>query len=115
MAIGTSVLLSSYMIFVLPKVESHTQGSLIDFLKSKKGEDVYAMTFGFHSYAPYFYFEQPNNSIEQRADKEFLLTGEIDKPVYIITKITDEYLTTRSDLKFLKEEGGFRFYLREPL
>lgn len=113
MAIGTSLLLSSYMIFVLPKVEAHTQGSLIDFLESKKGEDVYVMTFGFHSYAPYFYFEQPNNNIEKRADKGYLLSGDIDKPVYIITKITDTHLTTRSDLEFLKEEGGFRFYLRE--
>ena len=112
MAMGTGVLLSTYMIFVLPKVEAHIQGSLIDFLESKQGEDVYIMTFGFHSYAPFFYFEQPNNNIEKRADKDFLLNGDIDKPVYIIIKITDHTLTERSDLKLLSEEGGFRFYVR---
>ena len=113
MAAGTGVLLFSYMVFVLPKIEEHTQGSLIDFLQAKKGEDVYVMTFGFHSYAPYFYFEQPNDNIDKRANDDYLLHGVIDKPVYIITKITDQYLLTISDLKLLKEEGGFRFYRRE--
>jgi 4-amino-4-deoxy-L-arabinose transferase-like glycosyltransferase len=113
MAAGTGALLFSYMVFVLPKVEAHTQGSLIDFLQSKKGEDAYVMTFGFYSYAPFFYFEQPNNNIDKRADKAFLLNGNIDKPVFIITKITDQSLIKRTDLELLKEEGGYRFYLRE--
>ena len=113
MAAGTGVVLLSYMVFVLPKVEAHTQGSLIDFLQSKKGEDVYVMTFGFHSYAPYFYFDQPNDNVDKRADDDYLLKGNIDKPVYIIAKITDQYLSTLSDLELLKEEGGFRFYKRE--
>ena len=113
MAAGTGVVLLSYMVFVLPKVEAHTQGSLIDFLQSKKGEDVYVMTFGFHSYAPYFYFDQPNDNVDKRADNDYLLKGNIDKPVYIIAKITDQYLSTLSDLELLKEEGGFRFYKRE--
>jgi hypothetical protein len=113
MAVGTGILLFSYMVFVLPKVEAHTQGSLIDFLQAKKGEDVYVMTFGFHSYAPYFYFAQPNNNVDKRADDDFLLNGNIDKPVYIITKITDQYLSTKSDLELLKEEGGYRFYKRK--
>lgn len=114
MAMGTGILLFSYMAFVLPKIEAHTQGSLVEFLQSKKGEDVYVMTHGFYSYAPFFYFEQPNNNISQRADKDYLLNGTIDKPVYIITKITDERLKQREDLVLLKEEGGYRFYLRVP-
>ena len=113
MAMGTAVVLFSYNIFVLPKVEAHTQGSLIDFLQSKKGQDVYVMTYGFHSYAPFFYFEQPNNAIDKRADKGYLLSEEIDKPVYIITKITENRLEDRTDIKLIKEEGGYRFYMRE--
>ena len=113
MAVGTGVLLASYMFFVLPKIEAHTQGSLIEFLQSKQGDDVYIMTVGFYSYAPFFYFEQPNSNIDKRADKNFLLNGNIDKPVYIITKITDQSLTKRMDIQLLKEEGGYRFYLRD--
>lgn len=113
MASGTAVLLFTYMIFVLPKVEAHTQGSLVDFLQSKSGEDVYVMTYGFHSYAPFFYFKQPDNNVDKRADKDFLLNGAIDKPVYIIAKITDKNLVTKPGLKLIKEEGGYRFYLRD--
>lgn len=114
MSIGTGFTLLLYSIFVLPKIEQHTQGSLVDFLESVQGEDVYVATFGFHSYAPYFYFKQPNNNLEKRANKEWLVTGDIDKPAYIVTKITDTYISTHSDLKLIKEEGGYRFYLREP-
>ena len=101
-----------YMIFVLPKVEDHTQGSLINFLEEVQQEDVYVMTYGFHSYAPYFYFKQPNDNLERRANKGWLISGDIDKPVYIIAKITDTELSGKSDLTLLKEEGGFRFYRR---
>ena len=113
MAAATGALLFSYMIFVLPNVEAHTQGSLIDFLETKRGEDVYIKTVGFYSYAPFFYFQQPNNNTDKRIDEGFLLNGDIDKPVYIITKITDQTMVKRSDLQLLKEEGGYRFYLRE--
>ncbi|MCB0497892.1 MAG: glycosyltransferase family 39 protein [Cyclobacteriaceae bacterium] len=112
MGFGVGLTLLLYSIFVLPKIEQHTQGSLVDFLISKQGEDVYVITSGFHSYAPYFYFRQPDNNLEKRADKNWLITGEIDKPVYIISKITDTYLPQRPDLQLLKEEGGFRFYYR---
>lgn len=112
MAIGTSYVLMMYLIFVLPKIEAHTQGSLIDFFEKHKHEDVYVMTYGFHSYAKFFYFEQPNNNVEKRGDEGFLLNGEIDKPVLIVTKITDKRLLERADIKVIGEEGGFRFYLR---
>ena len=109
---ATASMLFFYMIFVLPKVEDHTQGSLINFLEEVQQEDVYVMTYGFHSYAPYFYFKQPNDNLERRANKGWLISGDIDKPVYIIAKITDTELSGKSDLTLLKEEGGFRFYRR---
>ncbi|MCB0505303.1 MAG: glycosyltransferase family 39 protein [Cyclobacteriaceae bacterium] len=114
MSMGAGLTLLLYSTFVLPKIEQHTQGALIDFLASKQGEDVYVTTSGFYSYAPFFYFRQPNDNLEKREDEQWLITGNIDKPVYIISKITDTYLPTRPDLELLKEEGGFRFYLRKP-
>ena len=114
MGAGTGLTLLLYSIFVVPKIEQHTQGSLIAFLESVEGEEVYVTTSGFHSYAPFFYFKQPNNNLEKRADKQGLITGPIDKPVYIISKITDTYLPTLEDLELIKEEGGYRFYKRTP-
>jgi len=113
MGLGTGVTLLLYSAFVLPKIEQHTQGSLVDFLESVHGEDVYVTTSGFYSYAPYFYFKQPNNNLEKRKNEGWLIRGDIDKPVYIISKITDAYLPTLPDLKLIKEEGGYRFYYRE--
>ena len=115
MGLGTAYVLMLYLIFVLPKIEAHTQGSLIDFLKKHKNEDVYVMNYGFHSYAKFFYFEQPDNNVNKRSDYKYLLDGDIDKPVLIVCKITDTRLTERPDLKLLGEEGGFRFYLRETV
>ena len=112
MAIGTSYVLMMYLLFVLPKIEAHTQGSLIDFFAEQKGKDVYVMTYGFHSYAGYYYFEQPNDNVEKRGDKDFLLNGAIDKPVLIVSKITDNRLVERKDIEVLGEEGGYRFYRR---
>lgn len=113
MGIGTSYVLMMYLIFVLPKIEAHTQGSLIDFFKAHKGEDAYVVTYGFHSYAKFFYFEQPNDNVEKRGDEGYLLNGPIDKPVLIVTKITETRLEDREDLSVIGEEGGFRFYLRD--
>jgi len=114
MGVGTGVTLLLYSMFVVPKIEQHTQGSMVTFLESVQGEDVYVTTSGFYSYAPFFYFKQPNNNLEKRADTQWLIAGEIDKPVYIISKITDTYLPKRTDLELIKEEGGYRFYKRVP-
>ncbi|MCF6359727.1 MAG: glycosyltransferase family 39 protein [Cyclobacteriaceae bacterium] len=115
MGIGTGVTLLLYSMFIVPKIEQHTQGSLVDFLESVQGEDVYVTTSGFHSYAPFFYFKQPNDNLEKRANNQWLIKGEIDKPVYIISKITDTHLPKLTDLELLKEEGGYRFYKRMPI
>lgn len=111
---GVAITLLLYSAFVLPKIEQHTQGSLITFLEQVQGQDVYVTTSGFFSYAPFFYFKQPNNNLTKRSDEHWLLTGNIDKPVYIITKITDTYVPTLPGVKLVKEEGGYRFYKRLP-
>ncbi len=112
---GTAITLLLYSMFIIPKIEQHTQGSLINFLKSVEGEDVYVTTSGFYSYAPFFYFKQPNDNLEKRDNKQWLITGEIDKPVYIISKITDTYLPLLPELTLIKEEGGYRFYRRDAI
>jgi hypothetical protein len=49
----------------------------------------------------------------ERSNKEWLLNGDIDKPVYIITQTTKKKLLEgHTDCTFLKQEGGFLFYYR---
>jgi hypothetical protein len=56
----------------------------------------------------------PGGNIE-RSNKEWLLNGKIDKPVYIVTQSTKKsFFDRRMDCRFIKQEGGFLFYCRLP-
>lgn len=104
----------SVLIFIVPKIEGYSQLALIEFFESKAGEDVYLKNIYFKSYATNFYgrTQPPQNS--NFYNDEWLLTGNIDKDVYFVTKIhlahlIDEY----NDIQKIGEKNGFVFYLRE--
>lgn len=114
--VSNSIFLFLYLIAVIPKVENHVQGSIINFYKTLQGKDVYVETMGFKSYAHYFYtakkqlrekdilqlkikeFCQNNNlgnikkpdEISRNAINSFrqtlLLTQLVNKPVYFVCK-----------------------------
>src|ERR1035437_1793330 len=112
---ATAFCIFFYLKAVVPKIEGYSQAPAINFYKSISGQDAYVTTIGFYSYAPYFYFgKMPGGNIES-SNKDWLLNGEIDKPVYIVTKSTPKsQFDKRLDCVFLKQEGGFRFYCRIP-
>jgi len=112
---STAFCLFIYLKMVVPKIEGYSQAPAIDFYKSISGQDAYVTTIDFYSYAPFFYFQtKPGGNIE-RSNKEWLLNGDIDKPVYIVTKTTSmAKFANRTDCRFIREIGGFAFYLREP-
>lgn len=115
--IGNAVFLLGLGIFVVPKVENHVQGSIINFYKGLRGKDIYIETVGFKSYAHYYYTQKSNPKkseglyketfeycVQQGIDtigqlsesqrglvngfkKQWFLKGEIDKPVYLVYKI----------------------------
>ena len=113
---ATAFCIFFYLIAVVPKIEGYSQAPAINFYKSISGQDVYVATIGFYSYAPYFYFQKmPGGNIEC-SNKDWLLNGPIDKPVYLVAKLTGKKLfDNRTDCILLKQEGGFLFYLRKPL
>ena len=102
------------LFFILPKIEAFTQRPAIDFYSNHKGQDCYMETFGFKSYAQYYYFETPNGLREESKDIVWLLAGKIDKPVYLVSKSTNRELDTYPEMEFINAEGGFRFYKRLP-
>jgi len=112
---GTAFCIFFYLISVVPKIEGYSQAPAINFYKSISGQDAYVTTIGFYSYAPYFYFRKmPGGNIES-SNKEWLLNGEIDKPVFIVTKSTAKsQFDKHPDCIFIKKEGGFLFYYRLP-
>lgn len=117
--IGNALFLFIFSVLVIPKVENHVQGSIINFYKGLQGKDIYIETVGFKSYAHYYYTQKPipkrtdnfyretiNYCLKHKIDtlgqlneqqrdsvnrfkKYWFLEGEIDKPVYLVYKPID--------------------------
>ncbi len=111
----TALCLFFYLIAVVPKIEAYSQSPAINFYKSLAGENVDVMPIGFKSYAQYFYFQKPSASIYGINEDDSLLNGNISRPAYFVTKITNlDFPKSHPDCKLIKQEGGFLFYERFP-
>jgi 4-amino-4-deoxy-L-arabinose transferase-like glycosyltransferase len=110
-----AIMLNALMMGIVPKLEQHLQGSLISFFRAHQGSDAYVTTFGFKSYAQYFYTNKQAPMNRASLEDQWLITGPIDKPVYIVSKIFQrEEVLRHPDIKLLYEQGGFVFYVRMP-
>ncbi len=104
--------------FVAPKIAEYSQGAPLAFFKQIEQKDAYVMTAGYKSYLPYFYSKVRPHTHEQALDIEWLINGEIDKDVYMATKITkiDAAFKQRyRQFERLHEAGGFVFFRRKSL
>lgn len=115
--LATLIVLTIYLKMVVPKIEKYSQGAIIEFYQSIQGEDVYVMPVSFKTYAHYFYFRQPKYSgIPSGADRqEWMTRSNVDKPVYIIVKVTEQYVKDLPDVKLIRQAGGYLIYRREPV
>ncbi|PCJ84823.1 MAG: glycosyl transferase [Flavobacteriales bacterium] len=111
---STALCLLLYLPLVVSKIEAYSQRPAIEFYEELQGEDVYVKPVGFKSYAHYFYFRQPNENNQKRMDDQWLLQGDIDKPVWFVTKSTNKKLNEFTGVKKTAQKGGFVFYVREP-
>lgn len=113
---STAICLFIYLLAVVPKIEKYSQGPAIDFYKSLQGKDVYVWPIGFKSYAQYFYAKKPATPVYGEKDEQFLLKGNITKPAFFVVKITNTgFDSTCNNCTLIKQEGGFKFYQREPV
>lgn len=112
-SIITATVLFGFLLTVVPNIEQHSQRPAIEFYESKAGQRVYVWPMGFRSYAHHFYFKVPmeNNLIRQNEDQ--LFRGEVDRPVFFITKANNDFLDNRPEVKLLYKKGGFKFYERQ--
>ncbi len=101
------------LFIILPKVEGFTQGPVVEFYESIQGEDAYVESYGYKSYAQYYYFQQPAGLSEKRLEKDWLLNGDVDKTVYFVSKSNNIELDDHPNFKLIRKVGGFRFYVRE--
>jgi 4-amino-4-deoxy-L-arabinose transferase-like glycosyltransferase len=102
-------------IIIAPKVEAFSQRANIEFFEARQGENCYVDTWGYRSYAQYFYtMEKPANSTAVFT-VDSLLRGHLDRPAYISAKIQNQsYLDTIPGLQKLYSKNGFVFYRRLP-
>ena len=113
---STAVCLFIYLLSVVPKIEKYSQGPAVNFYQSLQGKDVYLWPIGFKSYAQYFYAKKPPSPVYGEKDQEFLLKGDISRPAFFVVKITNTgFDSSCSNCSLIKQEGGFKFYKREPI
>ena len=112
---ATAITLFTFTTHIVPKIEAHSQRTFIDFCRTKVGQDVYIETIGFKSYAKYFYFQLPPNHLPPKYSDQWLLTDNIDKDAYLITKTHRKKLVTDTcpNAILLEDKGGFAFFVRK--
>ncbi len=103
------------MTFIVPKIEQYSQNAAIEFYQKIATEDCYVHTWGYKSYAQYFYFNKPLPENTNAANLDWLLTGNVDKPVYIVTKNIREaqFMEKYNNFTRLYEKNGFVFFVRK--
>jgi 4-amino-4-deoxy-L-arabinose transferase-like glycosyltransferase len=142
LSISTAFCLLVYTRVMVPKIESFSQGPMIEFYEKHKGKDVYLTPVNMKSYAQYFYAEvqpqekgsgladykkqlllecnaesfndlpQKNKTIFNSQVVNWLMTGEVDKPTYFVVRVHHQDIIT-DNCAFIYEEGGFAFYKRK--
>ena len=101
-------------VLIVPKIELFSQAAAIRFYESKQHENAYVQPMYFKSYAHLFYTQKHKPTNPLAYDHEWLRSGKIDKPVYIVVKNTKmSELEKYPDIKLMYEENGFAFYKRE--
>lgn len=112
----TPLFIVYFMILYSPKIERYVQGHLIDFYKSKKGENVDIVPLYIKSYACFYYAnKQP---FENRTEKNhiFYLYENINRDAYFILRNKDTHnidTTKLTDVHQLKEIDGYSIYCRK--
>jgi 4-amino-4-deoxy-L-arabinose transferase-like glycosyltransferase len=109
-----AIMLNLLMLFIVPKVEQHVQGSLIAFFKQHQNPKEYVVTYGFKSYAQFFYSDKQKSKNVLSNNENWLFEGKIDQPVFIVCKtMNKEKVLQFKNIKLLYEKGGFVFFVRK--
>ncbi len=99
---------------IAPRIEPYSQGAAIEFYESLQNQDCYVETLGFKSYAHLFYSAKRPQSNPMSNDMGWLLSGEVDKPTYFVSKITgvEEIKQNHPNLIEIYRKNGFVFWKR---
>jgi 4-amino-4-deoxy-L-arabinose transferase-like glycosyltransferase len=114
LTLSVSVFMLLALTLIVPRVESYSQKAAIEFFQSVSNEDAYLATLGYKSYAHLFYGKAKDHRGVESSRKEWLLTGELDRPAYFAAKINrkEKLMKEYPGLQYLYEKNGFVFFTR---
>jgi hypothetical protein len=111
MATTTSLTLLLVQLVFIPKLEDHTQGPLIEMCEFAEQKEAILVSYGFKSYAPFFYGKVDPRPSEEK-DMQWLLHAKTDKKILFVSKITNKELDQNPELKLIKQSGGYKLFER---
>jgi hypothetical protein len=115
-ALTQTIVITALYYLLLPSIESLSQGSLINLIKKVKDQPALIYTYGFKSYAHFYYGERtPANASNEYLPEGNAAADESDSLVYFIAKEPNHELDTSSGYHLMATEGGYRLYQREAL
>jgi len=112
---GVALFVTVTLFFFINRIEGYSQRAAITFFEERQAEDCYVITRNYKSYAHLFYTRKAPVTDPRAHDEEWLLYGDIDRPVYVVCKVTaaEEVASVRT-LTEVGRENGFVFFKREP-
>ena len=113
--LATMLFMEVTMTLVVPRIEAYSQRAAIEFYESISDEDCYVETFGYKSYAKYFYTQKKPSQAGAHITLNWLLSGDADKKVYIVCKNTrrNQFAERYTNFTLLYEKNGFAFFMTE--
>jgi len=111
---AATTLFITLVIIIFPyRIEKYSQRAVIDFYISKASEKCYVLNAGYFSYAPLFYTQKEPADC---ARPMWLLTGNIDRPFYLVLKEPHYYEWKHiiPAMKVINKKNGFVFLARYP-
>lgn len=113
--VGTALFLTTTLYFFINRIEGYSQRAAIEFFEARQGEACYVITKNYKSYAQLFYTRKSPVLDARAHDETWLLHGDIDRPVYVVCKITSvEEVGAIPTLKEIGRKNGFVFFRRDP-
>ncbi len=112
---GTAIFVSLTLFFFINNIEAYSQRAAIHFFKGLRNERCYAITKNYKSYARLFYARVPPITDERAHDENWLYHGPIDRPVFMVCKITSvDEARAIGTFREIGTENGFVFFRRDP-
>jgi 4-amino-4-deoxy-L-arabinose transferase-like glycosyltransferase len=108
---GTGMFVPLALVFFAGNVEAHTQRAAVEFFQARRGERCYLLTRSYRSFAHWFYAR----TTEAEPEDNVLVRGPIDRPVYLVTRITAiKAFEAVGTFREIDRRNGFVFWRRDP-